>query len=48
MEHFERVFNCGTSVSESVLEEVPVITPREEGAVPTLAGDELGTPMVTS
>ena len=45
VEHFEEVFNCGTSVSEAVLEELPVINPREDGDVPILAGDELGTPL---
>ena len=44
VEHFEGVVNCGTNVSEVVLQRLPVIAPREYSSVPVLTDDQLGSP----
>ena len=45
VEHFEGVVNCGTNVSEVVLQRLPVIAPREDSIVPVLTDDQLGSPL---
>ena len=44
VEHFEGVVNCGTNMSEVVLQRLPVITPKEDSSVPVLTDDQLGLP----
>ena len=45
VEHFEGVVNCSTNVSETVLQSLPVISPREDSSVPILTEDPLGSPL---
>ena len=45
VEHFEGVVNCGTNVSEVVLQRLPVITPREDSSVPVLTHNQLSLPL---